>query len=702
MSSEKQKSLARQLIIGLLAFALSVTVVLAQDSASRVLTLGTAVTGALDGTNPVQVYTFLGKANEGYQLAATTSATVSLFLRITDANGEPVSSNGGGEGSAEGSNTSTAFILPADGVYYATVVSLDGVTDTAIPFELTLTLQSSSSGAVFTPPGEVLTATGLQVKLTWNSEANMDLEVRDSVGGSVYFDTPTAASGGQFVGTNANSVCNSRTASAPTEQVQWPAGVVPSGSYEMLVYYQPLQDCPTTDSVAFTIDATVDGKVVPTFEGILDPNEVFIASFVINSDGTVTPGKSGVKIDPPAAPDLGSVTPTPLTLGAPVISAITNEQPFEAYTFTAQAGQVVSVELNATSGSLDTVLLLIDPNGNVIGTNDDREQGVTNSALLNTTLILNGDYTVIATRYGQAIGGTQGDYTLTLSGETTVDSASGQTIAPPDLPNLPNGSVEVSLQWATSADLQLLVRDPQGNSVFDDRPQISSGGTLAANGNVNCTPAEGSPVSYIYWPEGRLPPAGPYEIEVQYQNQCNDTTPVQFTLNVVVNGVVVLSATEQPLPGERYVTSFSIGVDGQIAAGEGGFFGTVQRADSASLDYLSQIENAPLLTSGQTVQGDVRLDNKFDVYVFDGQAGEKVTVGMEALNGTLDPLLFLLDPNGVQVAQNDDATSTPATANSLISEFTLPEDGRYIIIATHFGARYGVTSGAYNLTLRLN
>lgn len=694
MSSQKLKFMA--LWIGaVVVFALSLSLSLAQDS--RALTPDTPVSGTLDSNNPVQVYTFAGLAGEVYQISATTDADAIPYLTVTDAAGEALPAT------REDDTATLAVSLPADGTYYLTVIASDGVGNTTIAFEAELTLLESnavSPSVEFTPPGELLTATGMQISLTWNSEANMDLEVRDPIGGSLYFDTPTVASGGQF-GVNANSVCDNRVSENANEQATWPAGVVPTGSYELLVYYQPLQDCPTGEPVSFTIQATVDGQAVPVFEGTLSPNQVFLASFVVNADGTTARGLSGVKVDPPVAPNVQNATPVALTLGTSVAAAITSQQPYAVYTFTGQPGDIISVDMASTSGSLDTLLMLLDPNGNQIATNDDRDVGVTNSLILNAALVLDGTYTVVATRYGQDLGGTQGAYTILLTGPITPDLSGTQTATLPDLPNLPRGAVEVSLQWNTAADLQLLVRDPQGNAVFDDRPTITAtGATLAANGNVNCVPADGSPVSYIYWPEGRLPAAGPYEIEVQYQNQCNDTSPVQFTLNVVVNGQLVLTANQQPRPGERFVTSFNIGVDGLVTSGDGGFFGTVQRPDSASLDYLAEIENAQVMTSGQTLTGSIRLNQKFQVYVFDGEAGQQVTVGMEALNGTLDPVLFLLDQNGVQVAQNDDAAVD--TINSLIGEFTLPEDGQYIIIATHFGARYGVTSGDYNLTLRLN
>lgn len=720
MSSQLLKHGLRFWIPLVLVVALSASLVLAQAQTARTLTPGVVTEGTLDANNLAQVYTFDGTA--GQTVALTVTGGDGLALLVTDATGNPIAQD-----VAPGDTLSlTEVILPKDDTYHVTVLRTGGETG-AIAFELTLevaesvevtteatdavtpeatveattppeaTAEATVGAGVFTPPGELLTATGLQVSLTWNATANLDLEVRDPVGGSLYFNTPTTESGGSF-GVNINSVCADVTAASPTETATWAAGAIPTGSYEILVYYQPLDNCPTTDPVPFTINATVDGTAVPAFEGTLRPNEVFIASFRVNADGTTSAGVSGVKVDPPTVQAVAlQVTPQPLIFGTPATGAITSAQPFQTYTFAGQANDIVSVAMNASNGSLDPQVLILDPNGNLVAFNDDASDGVTDSLVANLSLVLTGQYTVVATRYGQDIGGTEGDFQLTLSGGVTQGVA-------PDFPDLPGGSVEVSLQWATAADLQLLVRDPQGNSIFDDNPQVAAtGGQLAADGNVNCRASDGSPISYLYWPEGRLPAAGAYEVEVWYQNQCNDpNVTVQFVLNVVANGQLVQSVMQQIQPTERFLTSFLINTDGSITPGEGGIAGTSLQPDSGSLaeDYVPLIETARVLTSGQTVTGSIRLNKKFDVYVFDGQAEDVVTVSMEGLNGTLDPTLFLIDPNNVQVAQNDDANQE--TTNALISEYTLPEEGRYIIIATHFGARYGVTAGDYRLTLRLN
>jgi hypothetical protein len=193
-----------------------------------------------------------------------------------------------------------------------------------------------------------------------------------------------------------------------------------------------------------------------------------------------------------------------------------------------------------------------------------------------------------------------------------------------------------------------------------------------------------------------------YEVEVWYQNACNDTRSVSFTLNILVNGQQVYVETVQPQPDQRYLTSFVVGVDGGVTPGLGGFIGTGQQLDAQTIPYQSELESALPIASGETLSGSITNDNKFDLYYFDGEAGDVVSISMEATAGRLDTTLFLIDPNGFQVAVNDDVAVGEST-NSLIDEFPLPEDGRYIIIATHFGMLYGGTTGAYGVTFsRLN
>ncbi len=738
------KKILRLLPVGLLLMAASF--VLAQDN-TRTLIPNTPTSGVLDTDNVAQLYRFDGTEGQVVTLSVSSANGLGLALLLSDADGEPVAQ----DFVTAGETALDAVILPQTGTYYVTVLSAIGVT---LPpnSQFTLTLETDDAASVaeatITPvgvgvavvptvaapeetstvepeataepeatvevtptesiaptsvpqavfaPGEILTASGLNVNLTWDTTANLDLEIRDPVGGSLRFATPQVNSGGVF-DVNVNSVCNTATFDNPTESAAWPAGAIPTGSYELLIYYQPLEDCPTTEPVDFSITVTLDDEVIDSISGTLLPQETYLSSVVIEADGTIVEGASGLYTDTavlplPAAEFIANAVP--ITRDVPVEGIITSPSYYQAYSFEGLANEIITINLNATSGSLDTLLLLLDANGVIIDTSDDIGDGITNSQILNRRLISDSTYTIIATRYGKDVGGTEGGYQLSVTGPSG------------DLPQelldlgLPRGAIEVSLLWNTNADIQLLVRDPRGDSVFADTPTAPSGGSLAASGNVNCTASQTSPLSYVYWPEGNLVP-GLYEVEVIYRNQCTDTRPVNFTLTARVDGQTIYSDTANPTPNEWYVTSFTIDVNRQVTAASGGFIGTRDRLNSLAIDYVPELPNALTITAGQTINGSITPDNKFDLYTFTGQANDVVTINLTRTAGNLDTTLFLLDSNGLQLAFNDDVVPGDNT-DSLISEFTLPQDGQYIIIATHFGLQYGGTTGTYNLSFsRLN
>jgi uncharacterized protein YfaP (DUF2135 family) len=688
-------------LLGLIMVLSPLGLIQAQDEvATRTLTPGTAVQATLDADNPVQVYSFSGTAGQNAGLSATVPGG-GIVLHVTDASGTQIDQ--AIFPNEEGNDNYTAALddmeLPRDGLYYVTILPLAyGEQPTDGDVELTLTLSDAGTSTTpiqFTQPGQVLTTGGLQVSLTWNTTADMNLQVRDPIGETLYWDSRTTSNGGQFgdaAGYDANGLCQI-VAPSGTERATWPGGAITTGRYEILVFYR--QACENSGPTDFTVNVLVDGAALPAIEGTLQPpvenqqEQVFITSFLVGLDGAAEAGASGVYSDTTSLPQGVQpelANPEAITLNTPVQGSITTGQPFQTFAFTGQANEIVSINMNRISGSLDTSVLLLNSSGSVVSSNDDSGAGITDSFIRNVNLPTDGTYTVVATRYGKELGGTEGIFELTLTGPTE------------DLPqavrdlNLPTGDIQISLTWDTGADLQLLVRDPAGASVFDDTPTIDSGGRLAASGNVNCTRTQDQPVSYIYWPESFARP-GSYEVEIWYQNQCNDLLPVEFALNIVVNGQLIFADVVRPLPNQRYVTSFTIDVNEQVQAGQGGLIG-----NSTTLNYQSEVATATQLIPGQAITGNITPDNKFDVYVFEGQAGDTMTISMETVAGTLDTTLFLIDPGGIEVASNDDAVPNETT-DSLISQFTLPSDGQYVVIATHFGTIFGGTTGTYNLIL---
>jgi len=98
------------------------------------------------------------------------------------------------------------------------------------------------------------------------------------------------------------------------------------------------------------------------------------------------------------------------------------------------------------------------------------------------------------------------------------------------------------------------------------------------------------------------------------------------------------------------------------------------------------------------VSGSITEQQRYQLYAFEGQQGDLVTIRMELTGGTLDTAVYLISPEGIQLAYNDDVTPGDNT-NSVIEEVTLASTGTYYIIATHYGLNVGGTQGTYNLEL---
>lgn len=693
-----------------LLFALSVPLLHAQDNDARILQPNGTVTDTLSNDVLAQVYAFRGSVGQSVQFTLETGPGVAIL--VTDSSGEPLARSSAGAGSGRRSIEIPPVVLTLDGSYYVTVfVYSDAFVVADGEFALTLNVGSETSeiqptavvestpvveptvaateavvSTGYITPSQIVTGSGLQVTLTWANSADLNLQLRDPVNGDLYWDSRSTASGGSF-GFDANGLCEVLT-STPAETATYPGGALATGSYELLVYYR--SSCQNEGATEFTIEVVLDGVALEPIQGTLLPpidNEapVFVGSFFINTDGTVTFGQTGVYAGNVGPSTQNLPTPAPLTLDVPVQGFIVDSQPYQTYSFNGQANDIVSINATATAGSLDTLMFLLGPNNNVVYTNDDVEFGITNSGLNNVRLPITGTYTLVVTRYGQNLGGTEGEYELLLTGPT------GDLPAEVLALNLPAGDITMTLFWNTGADLQLLVRDPSGNSVFDDTPTVPSGGRLVAAGNVNCTQSQTQPVSYIYWPQGFLR-AGTYEVDVWYQSDCGDTTPVDFTLVVEVDGNIIFTDTVRPLPNNQYVSSFNIDVNRQVTVFGGGIM------SERVMDFQSQLADAPSVAPGQPARGTLSFENPFDVYVFEGQQGEIVNIGLNQISGNLDTLLYVLDPNGNLLQVNDDAVVGDVT-NSLVGNLTLQFDGQYIVLATRFGILYGATSGGYELTL---
>ncbi len=713
----------------LIIVSMMLIMVIGVTAQSNVLIPNTPTTGRITEGSAAQIFTFEALANSTATLSISSETGFALTMILSDATGVILGQVQKAAGAATGAESLIENVpLPTAGTYYVTVLITPGVvTALAGEFVVTLTLVGGDSAtippvqttpdvqatveAVATPDlslpptsatasvtpanfqvSQVALPSGITVNLTWNTQDDLNLQVRAPNGGTLFWDSRTTNDSGVF-GADVNGLCEVLATPPAVETASWQGGSLSAGRYEVLVYYRFY--CGDTPApVDFTVDVNLNGTPLTPITGTLQaPSDgnvpVHIASFVVNPDGTgsTTPGGlyTDTRVLPIGVSDILTAPSTPLFFNSPTEGVIAGDQYYQTYTFTGQAGQLVNISMNRVLGNLDTLLILFDASGTIIADNDDVDSPRDTNSVISTRLPAAGTYTVFASRYGKDVGGTEGTYTLLVAEEAPERALNL---------NLPTGDIEVTLTWNTNADLQLLVRDPFGDAVYDDAESVRSGGLLTATGNRNCaTTLTPPPVYHIYWPSGTLD-IGSYEIEIWYQSECGDTRPVTFNLFVVVGGELIFSETTGIRFNERYVTSFTANLDGTAVPSLGGIIG-----GSETLPYQTELGSAIVMQSGSSFTASITPDNKFDVYAFDGLVGDIVTITMNATSPTLDPLLFLIDPNGIEIARNDDANTN--TRNSLINRITLAANGRYYILATHFGAIYGGTVGPYNISLQL-
>ncbi|MEM6527484.1 MAG: hypothetical protein AAF653_04275, partial [Chloroflexota bacterium] len=394
------------LIVLCLMLSLAFTVT-AQETEERVLTPGISIDSALSADQLTQTFLYSGTEVEVIKLTLISEDGLALGVSVADSAGNFIGQGGDEEGN--GFLVVDDIPLGITDTFYITVFPLPVVdVPTEGDFSISLALSGGGGGGgalvaaateeavaeaateeaaeapvtIVETGGEsqVVLNNGIQVSLVWNATADFNLELRDPLGGTLFWNSTTSESGGTFDGVNVNGACETFTANAPSESVSFSPGAVPTGSYEILVFYN--QDCEANGAVPFIVDAVVDGTAVPQITGTMLPNQVYAASFEIDDTGAVTPRNGSIVQATLPVPAADAITAAqPIALDTPAAGAVTNDQVFQSFTFDAAAGDVISATLEATSGSLDTYLFLLDSTGAIVTQNDDANDTTRNSQI---------------------------------------------------------------------------------------------------------------------------------------------------------------------------------------------------------------------------------------------------------------------------------------------------------------------------------
>jgi hypothetical protein len=101
--------------------------------------------------------------------------------------------------------------------------------------------------------------------------------------------------------------------------------------------------------------------------------------------------------------------------------------------------------------------------------------------------------------------------------------------------------------------------------------------------------------------------------------------------------------------------------------------------------------NAQPISVPACIGGCLDKPGEIDCYAFPAKKGERFTIRVTArgLQSALDSFLRVLDDKGRTLAENDDASEPYVHADSLIEDWTVPADGRYVLAVRDLHQRGG-------------
>lgn len=137
--------------------------------------------------------------------------------------------------------------------------------------------------------------------------------------------------------------------------------------------------------------------------------------------------------------------------------------------------------------------------------------------------------------------------------------------------------------------------------------------------------------------------------------------------------------------------------DGTYDIYVGGYSGTGDFTVSIEQSGSIQMLDAYRLSYGDTLTGDLDVDNNFFFSQFEGVAGDEISVSMVSTDTSafLDTLFYIYDSEFFPIAVVDDSIDTEDdNYDAVLNNYVLPATGTYYIVSTRFEG-----SGSFSMTL---
>ncbi len=724
-----------------------------QDDSAIRIAYGDTVTGTINNETVRYQYQFEGRAGDVINIDLVGSDNLDTYLILLGPDGEILAENDDAEPVTTDAGLS-GFVLPSDGTY--TIVATRFLQDEGLSegeFTLTLTLADevvSDDSAVVdgllsygdTVSGTI-TDTVYEQRFTFEGNAgdvvsieveavdgsldttlallgpdgellieNDDIDFTSTNSAIIDFELPTTGRYtivvSRFNGEDGRSVgdfslrlntSDAPSVDSPSEPVlinfnESIIGQITDRNFENTYTFEANAGDVVTIEVrsdqGSDLDANLtligpDGAILTAnddrdlFNGDLDP---IIRNFELPSDGTYTIivgrylGDEGLSTGEYTLTltqgDPEAVNEFTLTYGQTVTGRLDDANYQVDYRFSGQAGDVISVLAMATSGDLDTTVLITAPTGEFVAFNDDFND--LDAAVVGVTLPQDGIYTLTVGRFMGLNGTSSGSYELRLVEGTDLFGISDTTVDT-DTSTATNATSEV-IEFSGTISSE----SPTQNFTFSAQAgDVVTIEMVTTDGNLD-------PLLILEGPTGQ-------EIARNDDESLTSVNALLSELTLSQSGTYTIIATRYQEAEGISEGAFSLTV--RITRNE-----TVRDAstDTPSSATLENGTPAEVITFGETVTGTIDDENLEDRYVFEGNAGQVITIVMTTTSGSLDPYISLFNEQGVEIAYNDDNIKARGR-DAIILNFKLPTDGVYTIVATRYGVSYGVTVGDYELSL---
>ena len=390
---------------------------------------------------------------------------------------------------------------------------------------------------------------------------------------------------------------------------------------------------------------------------------------------TETPeAQAAVEVDDAAA----------ITLGETVSGELTEVQPSRQYSFSAVAGDVVTINLEA---NYDGFLFLYDSDGDELAFNDDGGDDL-NSRIEDFEIPADGDYIIQVDSYANAQLGDPraGSYTLTLTEGTTQagepateDETDDETVDEPETAEVPGEPIP--LEYGAVVEGELTEENPQQPYVFS-----------ASAGDVVTIDLSATFDTYLLLldAEGE---------EIMADDDSGEGFNARIIIEIPADGAYTIIAdsyananVDEPRTGNytlSLVQTESVSGDEQTDETDDSDADTTTDRDRGDTD----------LAIGDTITSMLTDAVPEEVWTFSASESDVVTIVLTSED--FDAYLLLYDEAGNEIAFDDDSAGS---LNSRIGPLTIPVDGVYAIVASSYEFVGGeeAEQGEYTLSLALS